>query len=57
MASEEGYSKPEPYENKKRFISSVTHIAEETPREKIVRKPLPVIPHERYKLKPNSSFV
>lgn len=51
------YDKPKEYENKKRFISAVTYTAEETPREKIVRKPLPIIPHDRYKLKSNSEFV
>ena len=50
------YSKPEAYKQPETSIRVETQVGTETPREKIVRKPLPVIPHTRYKLKPNSEF-
>ena len=56
MASEEGYSKPTAYEQPKKLIRVETQEGIQTPREKLIRKPLPVIPHTRYKLKPNSEF-
>lgn len=57
MAPENSYSKPEPYSPPETSIRVETQVGIETPREKIVRKPLPVIPVKRMNLKGNSTFV
>ena len=51
------YDKPKEYKKPETTISVEDNTGEATPREKVIRKPLPIIPHQRYKLKSNSEFV